>query len=110
MAKPGSRTLGTLVIAILIAAASIWLVYNANAVFCEHLPAMTILATLAAFVMALCFRLLARANTRPQTIQLIATLIIAGLTLFCNARFVLKYRGFCTDLEKQIQQFEKPAK
>jgi hypothetical protein len=109
MPKLRSGSLGALTIALLIAAASAWLSLNANAIFCERLPSMTILATLSAFVMALCFRLFPRAAMPMHKWMLASALIVAAGTLFADARFVIKYRGVCSQLEKQIRQINPPA-
>jgi membrane protein implicated in regulation of membrane protease activity len=67
---------------------------------------LTVLATLAAFVMALSFRLLARVNTASRKWQLVAALIISAITIFIDARFVKTHRQFCQQLEQQMDQFK----
>jgi hypothetical protein len=109
MPRLKSGILGALAIALLIAAASAWLGFNSSAIFCERLPSMTILATLSAFVMALCFRLFPRAITPAHKWMLASALIVAAITLFGDARFVTKYRGVCSELDKQIRQINPPA-
>ena len=125
MARIKSGALGTLVIALLVAAASAWLGLRSNGVYCDQLAPLTVLATLSAFVMALCFRQLATAHTGgappagfrnklaasrlrggPPTRyrQLFAALLIAAITLFGDAHFVVKYHGFCNQLQQQLHR------
>ena len=104
MAQIKSGTYGALAISLIVAAGSAWLVFSARGVYCDQLPSMTILATLAAFVIALCFRLIPRTSTASHRLQLGIALLIGGVTLFGNARFVTKYRGRCNQIERQIRQ------
>jgi hypothetical protein len=105
--KSGST--GTIALSLIIAGASAWMGLGANGIYCDRLPSMTIMATLAAFVIALCFRLFARAATRAQKVQLAIALIIAAGALFADVRFVLKYRGICGQLQQQIRQMRNPS-
>jgi hypothetical protein len=98
--KSGST--GAIALALIISAASAWMGFQANGIYCDRLPSLTIMATLAAFVIALCFRLLARAATRLQKTQIGIALLIAAGTLFADAHFVLKYRGICGQLQQQM--------
>ena len=104
MPRIKSGTLGALAISLIVAAGSAWLVFSSRGVYCDRLPSMTILATLAAFVIALCFRLIPRTSTASHRLQLGAALLLGGITLFGNARFVTKYRGRCNQIERQIRQ------
>ena len=110
MAQFKSRTLVTLVLAVLIAAASAWLAFGSEGIYCDRLPSMTICATLAAFAIALCLRQVPKAAGNSQRWLLGVSLFIAGTTLFADARFVLKYRGLCSQLQQQIRQMHAPAK
>ena len=105
--KSGST--GAIALSLIIAVASAWMGIGANGIYCDRLPSMTIMATLAAFVIALCFRLFARADTRAKKAQLAMALIIAAGALFADARFVLKYRGICGQLQQQIRQMRNPS-
>lgn len=103
MAQTKSRDLVTLVVALLIAAASAWLAFGSEGVYCDRLPSMTVCATLAAFAVALCFRQMAKTGARAPKWLLGGALLIAGATLFADARFVLKYRGLCSQLQDQMR-------
>jgi|GEM_PF-7043921 hypothetical protein len=106
MLKLKSGSNGAVALALMIALASAWMGLGANGIYCDRLPSLTILATTAAFVIALCFRLLARTNTRTQKAQLVIALVIAAGTLYGNAHFVLKYRGICRQLQQQVRQIK----
>jgi len=108
MAQFRSGFLVPLILSTLIAAASAWLTLGANEIYCDRLPSLTICATLSAFAIALCFRQLGRGET--QRWLLLSAILIAGATLFVDAHFVLKYRGFCAQLQDQIRQMHAPAK
>ncbi|HMD19772.1 MAG TPA: hypothetical protein VKH40_05595 [Alloacidobacterium sp.] len=110
MAQFKSRTLVTLVLAVLIAAASAWLAFESAGIYCDRLPSMTICATLAAFAIALSFRQVPKAASTLQKWLLAAAIFIAAATFFADARFVLKYRGLCSQLQEQIRQMHTPAK
>jgi hypothetical protein len=101
-----SGSIGAVALALIIAAISVWMGFRSNGIYCDRLPSMTIMTTLAAFVIALCFRLLARPATRAQKAQIVIALLIAAGTLFADARFVLKYRGICAQLQQQIQEMK----
>ncbi|HEX3436347.1 MAG TPA: hypothetical protein VHT24_06225 [Pseudacidobacterium sp.] len=109
MPKLKFGSLGAVVIALAAAAASLWLGFGSDGIFCDRLPSMTIMAVLAAFVIALCFRLLGRAVTSGQKWQIAAALLIAAVTLFANTRFVLKYHGLCEQLQQQMRQMTTPS-
>ncbi len=94
----------------MIAGASAWLAHGAEGVYCDRLASMTVCATLAAFAIALCFRQTPTAASGPRKWLLTAAILIAGVTLFANARFVLKYRGLCSQLQEQIRQMHAPSK
>lgn len=89
--------------------ASLWLGLGTTGVECDRLAPLTVLAALSAFVIALCFRMLTRAETVAQRWQLAITLLLAGATFFGNARFVSKYRGPCNQVERQIRRLNNPA-
>ncbi|MGA7884455.1 MAG: hypothetical protein WCA44_01840 [Acidobacteriaceae bacterium] len=62
------------------------------------------LATLAAFLISIIFRQMGRYPDRRSRWVLVAWLLIAAATLFADFRFVRHYRGFCDELQQQIQQ------
>jgi hypothetical protein len=104
MPRLKSGTLGVLVLALLTAGASASLGVGGNAIECERLAPLAVLAVLSAFVVALCFRILARSTTTMQRWQLAVALVLAGASLFINARFIRSYRGPCNQIEKQLHQ------
>lgn len=70
---------------------------------CNKLPPLTILATLAAFIMAICFRQMARHPERSHRWFLVIWLVIAAATLFADFRYVRRYRDVCDSLQQQIR-------
>ena len=105
-----SRSLVTLLLSVSLAGASVWLAVSGSGIYCDRLPSLTICATLAAFIIALCFRQLARVASRTHAWILSISLMIAAATLFADARYVLKYRGFCSQMQEQIRQMTAPQK
>lgn len=91
---------------VLVTGASAWLIFGSNVIDCDRLAPLTILATLTAFIIALCFRLLSRANHRADTWQLTFCLILAAVTLFANVSFVKTHRSVCQQLQQQMNQFK----
>ncbi len=73
------------------------------AIDCNRLAPLTILATLAAFIMAMCFRQMARHAERPHRWFLVVWLVVAAATLFADFRYVRTYRGVCDSLQQQMQ-------
>jgi hypothetical protein len=61
-----------------------------------------VLATLAAFLISVCFRQMNRYPERRVRWVLFAFLLLAGTTLFADFRFVRQCRGFCDQLRRQI--------
>ncbi len=110
MSRLQSRSFVSLILAVLIAAASAWLTLGAEGIYCDRLPSITVCATLAAFAIALCFRQFPKAAEKMQRGLLAVSILIAALTLFADARFVLKYRGICSQLQEQIRQMHAPSK
>ena len=103
-----SRAIVTLVLSVLIAAASAWLAFSAEGVYCDRLPPMTICAVLAAFAIALSFRQVPKAVTTRDKWLLAAAIFVAATTLFADARFILKYRSICSQLQEQIRHMQTP--
>lgn len=100
-ARFAPRLLVTAFIALLTAGASWWLMAR-SAIQCDSLAPLTVLATLAAFLMSVCFRLMGRFKDRRSRWFLLACLLIAAATLFANFRYVRHYRDFCDDLRQQM--------
>src|ERR1700753_3189695 len=104
MAQPRSKVLVTLILSVLIAGASAWMAMGSQGIYCERLPSLTVCATLAAFAIAMCFRQLSNAKESMQRWVLATAVLIAAVTIFADAHFVLKYRGICTQMQEQIRQ------
>ena len=82
-------------LAVLVAIASVTLLLNLQHTPCEQRAPLTVVATLAAFVIALCLRSFTTVNTRGSRYSLIVALLIASACLFADARFVIQYRAIC---------------
>ena len=80
--------------------ASAWFARPGSGIDCGRLAPLTVLATVAAFLMALCFRQMAQHKERPQRWFLVMCLVIAAATLFTNFRYVRQYRGVCDSLQE----------
>jgi hypothetical protein len=93
-------------ITLLTAMASGWFMLHSPAIYCDSLAPLTVLATLAAFLISICFRLMGRFPARRDRWFLLACVLIAGATLFVNFRYVRKYRTFCDQLREQIRHAE----
>lgn len=85
------------------AGASVWVIDSTAAIHCDDLAPLTVLATLSAFIIAICFRQINRYPHRGARWLLLACLLLAGAALFTDFRFVRKYRGFCIQLRQQIR-------
>jgi len=70
---------------------------------CNRLAPLTILATLAAFLMSICFRQMARHKERSQRWFLAVCLLIAAATLFSDFRYVRRYREICDSVQRQMR-------
>ncbi len=100
--KP-SRILVTGVIALITAGASAWLILRSSEVHCDTLAPLTVLATLAAFLISICFRQMGRYPDKRSRWFLVVCLLIAAATLFADFRYVRRYRDFCDELQQQMQ-------
>jgi hypothetical protein len=69
---------------------------------CNHLAPLTVLATLAAFLMSICFRQMAKHKERSQRWFLAVCLLIAAVTLFSDFRYVRRYRQVCDELQQRF--------
>ncbi len=65
---------------------------------------LTVLATLAAFLMSICFRQMAKHKERSQRWFLAVCLLIAAITLFADFRYVRRYRGLCDSIQQQFHR------
>jgi hypothetical protein len=70
---------------------------------CNRLAPLTILATVAAFVMSICFRQMARHKEQTQRWFLAVCLLIAAVTLFSSFRYVRRYREICDSIQQQMR-------
>ena len=85
-------------------AASAWFTRPGSGVDCNRLAPLTVLATLGAFLMAICFRQMARFKERSARWFLAACLVMAAVALFTDFRYVRRYRGLCDE----VQQMQQP--
>ena|SRR5450432_2030005 len=92
-----------LVLAVAVAIASGWTILTSVHTYCEERPRLTVLATLAGFLIALCFRQLGRAKTGAQRWLLAVCLVVAGCTLFADARVVIAYNRVCAQTEQDLR-------
>jgi hypothetical protein len=67
-----------------------------------------VLATLAAFLISVCFRQMNRYPDHRSRWVLFACLLVAGAALFADFRFVRHYRGFCDELQQQMRPSSRP--
>jgi uncharacterized membrane protein YfcA len=98
-----SRILITGVLVLLTAAGSSYLMARSRGVDCDTLAPLTVLATLAAFLISVCFRQMSRYPGRRGRWFLVTCLVVAGATLFTDFRYVRRNRGFCSELRRQMQ-------
>jgi len=98
------RIVVTGVLTILTASASAWLTVGTATLHCDSLAPLTVLATLAAFIISICFRQMSRIPDKRSRWILFVFLLVAAGTLFGDFRYVRKYRDFCDSLQQQIRQ------
>jgi len=98
-----SRIFVTGGIAIITAVASAWLMLE-PVLHCDSLAPLTVLATLAAFTISICFRQMGRFSDKRSRWILLVFLLTAAATLFSDFRYVRKYRAFCDELQQNIRQ------
>jgi len=106
--KLSARLLITGIFSLLIAGASVWFMRPGSGFDCNRLAPVTVLATLSAFLMSLCFRQMARHKERSQRWFLVICLLIAAATLFSDFRYVRRYRDLCDSIRQQIQNSTRP--
>ena len=102
MLTTGILCLGALV-------ASAWFTRPGSGIDCNRLAPLTVLATLGAFLMAICFRQMARFTERSARWFLVVCLVMAAATLFTDFRYVRRYRGVCVEV-RQMQTQSSPKK
>ena len=85
--------------------ASVWFMRPGTGIDCNRLAPLTVLATIAAFLMSICFRQMAKHKERSQRWFLLVCLLIAAATLFSDFRYVRRYRGICDSVE-QLQRVQ----
>lgn len=90
-------TTGILCLGALIASA--WFTRPEAGIDCNRLAPLTVLATLGAFLMAICFRQMARFKERSSRWFLVVCLVLAAATLFTDFRYVRRYRGVCAEVQ-----------
>lgn len=103
-----TRAIITLIFSVMIAGTSGWLALGSAGFYCDRLAPLTICATLAALMIALCFRQVPHVG-KAQRWVFAAALLVSVAALFADARFVLQYRSVCAELQKRIQQLNAPA-
>lgn len=81
-------------------AASWWFMRPGPGIDCNRLPPLIVLATISAFLMAICFRQMARHKEKSQRWFLLVCLLVAAATLFSDFRYVRQYRGPCNSFEQ----------
>lgn len=96
-------------ISVVAAVCSASLIGGSSAIYCNSLPELTVLATLAAFLISVYIRQMGRYSDRRSRWILFFCLLIAAGTLFADFRFVRRYRGFCQELRQQLPQ-AKPTR
>jgi hypothetical protein len=102
MAAFPPRLFSTAVLAVAVAAASEWLMWRHSALYCDRLAPLTMLATLAAFLISICFRQMSKFKEPRQRWFLLVCILIAGAALFSDFRFVRRYRGICDQIQQQL--------
>ena len=98
-----SRILITGVLVLLTAGGSMYLMARSRGIECDTLAPLTVLATLAAFLISVCFRQMGRHTGRRSRWFLVTCLVVAAATLFADFRYVRRNRGFCSELRQQMQ-------
>jgi TRAP-type uncharacterized transport system fused permease subunit len=108
MPRTRSGSLATLVLSVLLAAGSVYMLLTKPELPCEKRAPLTVLATLAAFVVALAFRQMASSEGRPQTRILILCLLLSAAALFADVSFVVRHRAFCNQVQQDLDRLTHP--
>jgi hypothetical protein len=91
-------------------AASVWFMRPAAGIDCNRLAPLTVLATIAAFLMAICFRQMGQHKEKSQRWFLLVCLLIAAVALFSDFRYVRRYRGICDEVEQMQRMQPAPTR
>jgi uncharacterized membrane protein YfcA len=94
--------LSTGILCVLAISASAWYT-RPGGIDCNHLAPLTVLATISAFLIAICFRQMARYPERSLRWFLVVCLLLAAAALFTDFRYVRRYRGICDSLPPMHQ-------
>ena len=97
------RLISVAILTVTAAAASWWYMRPGPVIDCNRLPPLTVLATLAAFLIAIIFRQMGRHPERSHRWFLTIWLVVAAATLFTDFRYVRRYRSICDSLQRQMQ-------
>lgn len=97
-----TRVLVTGILVLLTGGGSAWLIARSRAIECDSLAPLTVLATLAAFLISVCFRQISRYPDRRSRWFLLVCLLVAAAALFADFRYVRRNRGFCNELRQQM--------
>jgi hypothetical protein len=81
-------------------AASAWFMRPAAGIDCNRLAPLTVLATVAAFLMAICFRQMGQHKEKSLRWYLLVCLLIAATALFTDFRYVRRYRDICDEVQQ----------
>jgi hypothetical protein len=98
------RLLITGLLCVGVLAASAWFTRPGPGIECGRLAPLTVLATIAAFLMAICFRQMGRHKERAQRWFLAGCLLLAAISLFTDFRYVRRYRGLCNSVQQKLVQ------
>ena len=90
--------------------ASAWFTRPGAVVDCNRLAPLTVLATLGAFLMAMCFRQMARYKERSSRWFLAVCLVMAVVVLFTDFRYVRRFRGVCSEAQQMQMQSSPKTK
>jgi len=90
--------------------ASVWFTRPGSGIDCNRLAPLTVLATIAAFLMAICFRQMGRHKEKLQRWFLALCLLLAAITLFTDFRYVRRYRSICDEVQRMQQGPPIPAR
>ena len=97
---PGSVLLA---LATLVASGTLGMVFpSGNAIYCDRMAPLTVLATVAAALIPMCFRALAAVPGRRRL--LVVALLLAAGSLFASARFVARYHRACGEVQQRLVQ------
>lgn len=81
-------------VAIIFAGASAWCIKTAISP-CQYLTALTVLATLSAFLISVCLRQMGRNPQRHIRLYLTACIVVAAATLGMDFHYVRSHRAVC---------------